>query len=245
MDIRLLTNDKDKWNNFVQDCEMGTVFQSYEWSIEMKRRGWSFDILALEDNDTLLGGAIVYWQKLPLLNKTILSIPYGPVWNGDSNIFNVLCEKMVEAGKKRKALFVEFQIYLPATASGAKIEKYEYIHNVLLSKGFRELPKSVQTYRVNLNDTEEEIFEKFAKNHKRDIRKGERENVKVKIGDDPNLADVFYQYYSDVFDNKNLIPMPMIILSWWFVIFGLIYNVGEIVSKYYVYVPDTRYVNKV
>jgi phosphatidylglycerophosphate synthase len=39
--------------------------------------------------------------------------------------------------------------------------------------------------------------------------------------------------------------MPMIIWSWWMVIFGLIRNVGEIVSKYYVYVPDAGHVKKV
>lgn len=39
--------------------------------------------------------------------------------------------------------------------------------------------------------------------------------------------------------------IPMIIGSWWFVIFGLIYNVGENVNKYYVGVPDARHVSKV
>jgi hypothetical protein len=39
--------------------------------------------------------------------------------------------------------------------------------------------------------------------------------------------------------------MPMIIWSWWFVIFGLINNIGEIVSKYYVYLPDAGHVKKV
>jgi lipid II:glycine glycyltransferase (peptidoglycan interpeptide bridge formation enzyme) len=208
MDIRLLTNDKDKWNNFVQKCEMGTLFQSYEWSVEMQRRGWAFDILALEDNNTLLGGAAVYWQKVPLLNKVILNIPYGPVWNSDKNIFNVLCEKIVEAGEKRNALFIEFQIYLPAMINGTIIEKYEYIHNILLSKGFRKSPKSLQTYRINLNEAEDDIFGRLAKNHRRDIRKAERENVKVNIGDDPNLVDLFYRYYSDMFNYKNLTPMP-------------------------------------
>jgi phosphatidylglycerophosphate synthase len=32
--------------------------------------------------------------------------------------------------------------------------------------------------------------------------------------------------------------MPMVFLSWWFVIFGLINNVGEIVNKYYACMPD-------
>jgi hypothetical protein len=39
--------------------------------------------------------------------------------------------------------------------------------------------------------------------------------------------------------------MPMIIWSWWFVIFGLIYNVVEIVNKYYVGIPDARHVKKI
>jgi hypothetical protein len=39
--------------------------------------------------------------------------------------------------------------------------------------------------------------------------------------------------------------MPMIICSWWFVIFGLINNVGEIASKYYVGVPDAGHIKKV
>src|SRR4030042_2389231 len=208
MDIRLLTNDKDKWNNFVQKCEMGTVFQSYEWSVEMQRRGWSFDILALEDNNTILGGAVVYWRKVPLLNKVILKIPYGPIWNSDKNVFTVLCDKIVEASKKKNAIFVDFRIYLPATINGTIMEKHEYIHTILLSKGFRKSPTSIPTYRINLNEGEDDIFRKLGKNHRRDIRKAERENVKVNIGNDPNLADVFYQYYSNLFDDKNLTSMP-------------------------------------
>jgi hypothetical protein len=39
--------------------------------------------------------------------------------------------------------------------------------------------------------------------------------------------------------------MPMIIWSWWFVILGLIYNVGEIVNKYYVVIPDAKHIHKV
>jgi len=39
--------------------------------------------------------------------------------------------------------------------------------------------------------------------------------------------------------------MPMIICSWWFVVFGLIYNLGEIVNKYYVGIPDAEHIHKV
>jgi phosphatidylglycerophosphate synthase len=39
--------------------------------------------------------------------------------------------------------------------------------------------------------------------------------------------------------------MPMIVCSWWFVIWGLINNAGEIVSKYYFSLPDAGHVKKV
>ncbi len=39
--------------------------------------------------------------------------------------------------------------------------------------------------------------------------------------------------------------VPMVFLSWWFVIFGLINNVGEIVNKYYACIPDAEHVKKV
>lgn len=39
--------------------------------------------------------------------------------------------------------------------------------------------------------------------------------------------------------------MPMIIWAWWLVIWGMVYNIVEIVSRYYVYIPDATHVKKV
>jgi hypothetical protein len=38
---------------------------------------------------------------------------------------------------------------------------------------------------------------------------------------------------------------PIAFLAWWFVVFGLLHNVGEIISKYYVMIPDVGHEKKV
>jgi hypothetical protein len=41
------------------------------------------------------------------------------------------------------------------------------------------------------------------------------------------------------------IEAPLIFLAWWFVIFGIVSNVGDIANKYYVLIPDAGHTKKV
>lgn len=208
MNIKFLTDNETVWNDFVEKSDMGSIFQSYEWNIQQRGDRWFHDLMLLEEKGEINGGAMLYWKKIPFLNRTVSKISYGPIWNNDKNILNVLCEEIIKIGKERKAIFLEFQVYLPEYINEKTVEKYLYVNDIFVSKNFRKQPDRIGTYWIDLEKDGDEIFSHFDKNHTRDIKKGIREGVQIKITDDPNMVDIFYEYYSNLFHYKNLVPLP-------------------------------------
>src|SRR3990172_8353895 len=113
MNITFLTDKETVWNDFVEKSEMGSIFQSYEWNIRQKSDKWFHDLMVVEEERQIYGGAMLYWKKLPFIDRTICKIFYGPIWNNDEKTLDMLCEQIIKTAKKRRAIFLEFQIYLP------------------------------------------------------------------------------------------------------------------------------------
>ena len=206
MNIKYQSAGEDGWNDFVEKSDMGSIFQSNEWTIHPKGEGWVHDLMLLEEKGEIIGGAMLYWKKIPFLNKNISKIFYGPIWNSDKNILNTLCEEIIKIGKERKAIFVEFQVHLPEYINEEAVEKNAYVHDIFVSNNFRKLPDRTGTYWIDLEKDEDDIFNHFAKNHRRDIKKGNLEGVQIKIADDPHMVDIFYEYYANLFHSKKLVP---------------------------------------
>jgi len=208
MNIRFLTENEYGWSNFVEHSKMGSIFQSYEWRIQATNQGWFHDVLVVEEKGELMGGAILSWKKVPFLSNKIFKISYGPVWNNDQYVLKILCEETIKIVKERKALCLEFQIYLPEYINEKIVEDYLYVNDILLSNGFNKLPERKETYWINLEEDEDDIFDNLGKNHKRDIKKGIREGVQIKVTNSTEMANTFYEYYSTMCHNKKLVPVP-------------------------------------
>lgn len=198
----LTDNSKYTWDDFIEKTDMGTIFHSIEWSIEKARYKWFSEFLMLEEKDNILGGSMVCWKKIPFLCSRIMTCM--PVWNNDKDIFDTMSNEIIKIGQERKAIYLEFQSYLPEYINGIKVEKNFYFNDMLISKGFIKLPQKKATYWINLDRDEDEIFKNFGEHHRRDIRKAVREGVKIKIADNPNLADTFYDYYAKMIHYKKL-----------------------------------------
>lgn len=212
LEFRFLSEeDRERWNRFVSGCEMGSIFQSCEWSIEMERRGWTADFPAVEEDGEIVAGAAVYSQKIPLLNRTVINIPNGPLWkDGKEDALGNLLDDLVKYAGSKKAIFIDCQAYLPCGPRSDFTKKLTKINGEFLSRNFKKMAKTDGTYLVDLRRDEEKIFENFSKNHRRDIRKGEREGVIIGSSNGSNareLSERFYRYYADTFRRKGLVPL--------------------------------------
>lgn len=191
---------------------MGSIFQSAEWAIQMQNGGFSRKLITVHQNNKLCAGCNVYRKNIPFLNLCILKIPYGPIWDGDNIVcLERLVDDLISYAMIVKAISLEFFVYLPESSYRLTNEIQLKLYNAVSTRGFHLTGDSIGTYIIDLNLPEEEIFSSFKKNHRRDIQKGVRENVRVSLdtgNDASKLIDTFYSYYLTTFQRKGLVPYP-------------------------------------
>ena len=202
----------DKWNNFVNTCEMGVIYQTWDWgNIMMRLHKWTPNVLVFEQDNQIVAGAMIAYKKIPFLGKTVVKIPRGFVWKEPRN--KELIVSLLEAARhftqSVSGTYCSFGIYLPYKINGGLCEKSQSIDSLILeNKKISRYPREDGggTYWVDLTQSEDEIFKKYNTHNKRQIKKAVNLGVTIKSSYDTDLVNLFYDYYTKTFTRKGLSP---------------------------------------
>ena len=173
---------KEIWNNFLVDNN-GSFLQSFEWG-EFQEK-FSKKVLRAEiiERDRILLQAQIIKKKLPL--KSYFYLPYGPVFNQKSSL---------EEKKQASGLFLDKVQYLSQKEDAIFLRIEPVVGLFETSKfNFRDSSKRVQpqkTLFLDLEKSEQEIFNNFHRGTRYNIKLAKRKDVKIRILD--KYSDVFY-----------------------------------------------------
>ena len=205
MELRVL--EKDEYEKFVKSNPYKSHFlQSYDWGqLSKEERGLTPYYLGLDDNGKIVGATLLLKKSLPL-GLCYLYAPRGYVINfREKKILDRFTEEIVKFAKRKKAIYVKIDpdiIWKKEDYKGEITEvesKDRNIYNELLRLGYKhmgftknfETMQPRYTFRIDLNQSMEEIESHFSKTTKQRIAKSLKLKTKVEIGTEKDL-ETFY-----------------------------------------------------
>lgn len=190
--------EKEKYEEFVKSNVKSHFLQSYAWGeFSSVAKGLTPHYVGVTENDKLIATALLLQKKLPL-GYSYFYCPRGFVVDYyDINTLRFLTEEIKKYTKKYKSIFTKID---PNIIWSLKDNDYnekslpydsKVIFNNIKSLGFKhkgftknfETMQPRYTFRIDMNQTLEEIESKFSKTTKQRIKKATNLDTKVRIGD--------------------------------------------------------------
>lgn len=159
------------WDSFVRQHRRGHFLQLSAWGTLKSEYGWESALATVEESGAILAGAQILFRPLPI--GRLAYIPFGPLvdWS-DSALVSRTFEAIHRTARHHGAAFL-------------KIEPgFDVPIATLESAGFRPSPHTVQPPRTVLLDLDDEagILARMNQGTRRNIRKGDKFEVKVREG---------------------------------------------------------------
>lgn len=206
--MELINLGRKEYEKFVKtDPYKSHFLQSYDWGeLSKGERGLTPYYLGLNDNGKIVGATLLLKKSLPL-GLCYLYAPRGYVINfSEKKILDKFTEEIVKFAKRKKAIYVKIDpdiIWKKEDYKGEVTEvesKNKEIYNDLLKLGYRhmgftknfETAQPRYTFRIDLNQSMEEIESHFSKTTKQRIAKSLKLKTKVEIGTEKDLPTFYH-----------------------------------------------------
>lgn len=187
-------HDQKIWDEFVLAYPKKTFLHSWQWGEFNRATGEKIWRLGIYEKEVLRGVALVI--KIVARRGTFLFCPHGPLidWTDEAQ-FSTLIDSLKNLARKEQAHFIRISPFI------TKGEFTEF--------GFRPAPIHMHaetTWTLDLAPTEEQLLSAMRKTTRNLIRRAERENVIVEIGDSEHLVDLFYHLHSQTVERQHFVP---------------------------------------
>ena len=203
---KLVELDSEKYENYVKNHEKSHFLQSYYWGEFSKlKKNLTPYYLGLVDNEKILGACLLLQKKLPMGYSYFYS-PRGFVIDyKDKTLINKFTKEIVKFAKSKKGIFVKIDpdIIKEKHNYNDELIELDYDYNEIFKNiknaGFKHLgfTKNFETmqprytFRIDMNQSLEEIEAHFSKTTKQRINKAIKLGCDVEIGN-INDIDEFY-----------------------------------------------------
>ncbi len=186
-----LTKDRiEEYEAFNQAHPKGHFMQSVLWG-QMKPDWKNVILISTDENNKINGAVNVLIRPVPIIKRTIMYSPRGPVCDlDDKETLKELYDGIKELAKKHKA-------YVFKADPDVKSDN-EAFKESLKEAGFRIIPGSKNfegiqpcfVFRLDVKDkTEEEVFDIFHSKTRYNIRLSMKKGVTVRLGTKEDVKD--------------------------------------------------------
>lgn len=156
----------ENWNTFVLKHPRGHFLQLAQWGEQKMAYDWSYDRVAIIENDEIVAGAQLLFRSLPMKLGTMAYLPYGGYVSDDSQ-WDALWQAIHDCAKKHNAAFLKWE---PGFFFQDNPEKW----------GFAESPQRVQpprTIMIDVTGEDDTIQKRMNQGTRRNIRKAYKNDI--------------------------------------------------------------------
>ena len=207
--LRLKTIDKEEYDNYVRNHQYKSHFlQSLSWGEFAKvKKNLTPHYLGLTTEDNQLVAATLLLEKHLPMNMCYLYAPRGFVIDfNKKELLKTMTKKVVEFAKTRKAIFVKIDPDIIRKSYNYQNEEQklnydpEVIFDNIKKAGFKHLgfTKNFETsqprysFRINLEQSMEDIENHLSKTTKQRIAKSEKLETEVVIGTKKDIKEFYH-----------------------------------------------------
>ena len=201
--FKLIELEKEQFECFSKNNEKSHFLQSYYWGefSKEKKNLIPYYMGLIDENNDILGTCLLLQKKLPL-NYSYFYCPRGFVIDYTNfTLVNEMTKNVINFIKQKKAIFLKIDPDIIKTAHNYKNDEVkppynsDEIFNNLIKCGYKHLGFTKNfdtmqpryTFRINMNQSIDEIYEHFSKTTKQRIQKAIKLGTEVSIG---NIEDI-------------------------------------------------------
>lgn len=206
---KLVALEKTKYDNFVKKHKSKSHFlQSYSWGefSRIKKNLTPYYLGLVDENNHILATALLLQKKLPM-NLSYFYSPRGFVIDyTNKELVLEMTKKIVHFAKSKKAIFVKIDPDIIIRDFNYLNEEqqltydWKKIFENIKQSGFKHLgfTKNFETmqprysFRIDLNQSMEEIENHFSKTTKQRITKSQKLNTIVEIGTEKDIKEFYH-----------------------------------------------------
>jgi lipid II:glycine glycyltransferase (peptidoglycan interpeptide bridge formation enzyme) len=190
MTIRILTAaDRPEWNRFAAAHPQCHFMQTWEWAELKASQGWEPYFFALEDAGRIIGGTLVQKKRLPVIGKSLLYSPRGPLLAANSPGFlTELVGEIRQFADRNRAIFWRTDPYLTHGEAGVTFPTAGFVQ-VHREWSYWNAPKYLM--HLPLEGTAEDVFKKLGSTARNETRQAVKSGVTVDYGTVDDLDDFF------------------------------------------------------
>lgn len=206
--LRLKNLEKEEFDKYVENHKTKSHFlQSLSWGefSKAKKNLTPYYLGLVDDEDKIVGATLLLEKKLPL-NMCYFYAPRGFVIDfKKKEIVREMTNKVRDFAKNKKAIFVKIDPDIIKTSFNYLNEEtnnkdFDEIFKTLTSCGFKHLgfTKNFETmqprytFRIDLEQSLEDIESHFSKTTKQRIAKAKKIDTEVVIGDKKDLKEFYH-----------------------------------------------------
>ncbi len=206
--LRLKNLEKEQFDEYIVNHKSKSHFlQSLSWGefAKIKKNLTPFYLGLVDDNDNIVAATLLLEKKLPM-NLCYFYAPRGFVIDyKKKEILRTMTQKVVEFAKNKKAIFVKIDPDIIKTSFNYLNEEnrnsdYQEIFQTLKEIGFKhqgftknfETMQPRYTFRIDLNQSLEEIESHFSKTTKQRIAKSKKLETEVVIGTKKDIKEFYH-----------------------------------------------------
>ena len=198
----------EEYEKFASESKYGYFSQSLKWCGVKDNWGWDA-VISRDADGKICGTCLVLIRKVPVVGKTIMYAPRGPVCDiRNTELLNKLIEDAKELGK-------QFNACVLIIDPDVKSEEKEYV-KVLTDAGFKgkdgknfEGTQPRFVFRLNVKGkTIDELMAAFHSKTRYNIRVAQKNGVEVKIVGKEE-AKTFYEIMLETGMRDNFVTRPL------------------------------------
>lgn len=217
--MELVELNEEEYEDFVRNNKLKSHFlQSHIWGeFSKKAKKLTPYYLGLKNNNSIVATALLLQKSLPLGYSYFYS-PRGFVIDfNDKELLKIFTDKIVEFIKDKKAIFLKIDPDIIINKYNYLDEKIEIsgtdkVFSNIKSCGFKHLgfTKNFETmqprytFRIDLKQDLDTIFNHFSKSTKQRIKKAQKIGCEVCIGSSDDI-DTFYHLMTLTEDRKDFV----------------------------------------
>ena len=205
---KLVRLNEEKYENFLKKQKKSHFLQSYAWGqlSKVKKNLTPHYLGLIDEEENILATALILEKHLPL-NYSYFYCPRGYVIDYENKeLLTTMTKEIIKFAKSKKAIFVKIDpdlIYKDYNYQNEE-QKLPYdinkIFETLKSLGYKhqgftknfETMQPRYTFRIDLNQSLEEIENHFSKTTKQRIAKAKKLDTYVEIGTEEDIKEFYH-----------------------------------------------------